>query len=469
MQWNLSYSYLDLPEPLYRRQEPVPVTRPRLVVFNQDLCGDLGLGEWSDQDTALLAGNVSVPGGQPFSQAYAGHQYAHFTMLGDGRAVMLGEHRTQDGRLVDLQLKGSGRTPYSRSGDGRAALGPMLREYLIGEAMHALGIPSTRALAVVESGDLVLRETPLAGAVLTRVGASHLRVGTFEFAAATGEIELLRSLVDYAIDRHFPEVARAANPAAAFLDAVIGAQARLIAQWMSVGFVHGVMNTDNMAIAGQTIDYGPCAFLDTYRPGQVYSSIDLRGRYAYGNQPGIAQWNLARFAEALLPLIDPLPERAVTVAQDLVGAFAARYQQHYNARMARKLGIPGGPEAEALIVGLLGWMEESEADYAATFRTLTDTGSVPGIPEAWLEEWRSVASRGGWENAGEMAASNPVYHPRNHQVERALAAAVAGDERPFHRLLEALRSPFVARVGFEEYAFPPGPGEREPYVTFCGT
>ena len=471
MKWDLSYSYLDLPGPLFTRQRPIPVSNPRLAVFNHDLARDLGLGEVGDGDQAILAGNAIPPGGQPFSQAYAGHQYGHFTLLGDGRAVVLGEHRTPDGQLVDLQLKGSGRTPYSRGGDGRAALGPMLREYLVSEAMDALGIPSTRALAVVETGETVQRESALPGAVLSRVGASHLRVGTFELAAATGDPEILRALMDYATHRHFPSAAQADHPAAAFLDEVIGAQARLIAQWMAVGFVHGVMNTDNMAISGQTIDYGPCAFLDTYRPDQVYSSIDRHGRYAYGNQPGVAQWNLARLAEALLPLVHPDPAQAVTLARGLVGSFGERYEAHYHTLMARKLGLPGGPGATELVTELLGWMEGSGADYPATFRTLTDTGTIPGVPAQWLGKWKAQASAHGGLGTvlGRMAGTNPVYHPRNHQVEKALSAAVSGNYGPFHRLLGALRSPFGAKTGLVGLSLPPGAGELEPYVTYCGT
>ena len=470
MRWNLSHSYLDLPELLYTRQKPTPVAAPRMGVFNYELAEELGLEEPADDDLAILGGNQVPPDAHPFAQAYAGHQYAHFTMLGDGRALVLGEHRGPDGRLHDLQLKGSGPTPYSRSGDGRAALGPMFREYLMGEAMHALAIPSTRALAVVETGEQVWRETPLSGAVLTRVAHSHLRVGTFEFVAATEDRAALQSLTEYAIARHYPQAAWATNPAGAFLEAVIAAQARLVAQWMAVGFVHGVMNTDNMAISGQTIDYGPCAFLDTYRAGQVFSSIDRRGRYAYGNQPGIAQWNLTRLAEALLPLIDPDQERAVALAEPMIQAFADQYRRHYYTLMATKLGLEKGEGKEALVDELLVWMEETGADYTSTFRALTDTMSLPAAPEVWLERWRaSVIKAGGFEAALERMATNPVYIPRNHKVQQALDAAEAGDYAPFHALVELLKSSFTPRRGFEGFAAPPSSETTEPFVTYCGT
>lgn len=473
MRWNLSYSYLELPELLYTVQPPSPVSGPRLAVFNEALARDLGLGAFEPGDLAVLCGNAGPPSGRPFAQAYAGHQYAHFTMLGDGRALVLGEHRTSGGRLFDLQLKGSGPTPYSRNGDGRAALGPMLREYLMGEAMHALGIPTTRALAVVETGESVWRETELPGAVLTRVAESHLRVGTFEYAAATEDRNLLESLTAYAIQRHYPE---AVGQPAAFLEAVIEAQARLVAHWMAVGFVHGVMNTDNMAVSGQTIDYGPCAFLDTYRAGQVFSSIDRRGRYAYANQPGIARWNLTRFAETLLPLLDPDLETAIGTAQALIDGFAGRYQGHYLSLMRAKLGLAEpGPEDQGLVEDLLAWMEASGADYTATFVRLGDSlesgpsglSSDPAF-ESWYRRWRgALAATSNVGVSDRMAAANPVYVPRNHRVEEALAAADDGDLGPLQRLLEVLRSPFDRRPGWEIYEEPPV--SEEPYVTYCGT
>jgi uncharacterized protein YdiU (UPF0061 family) len=470
MRWNLSHSYLELPDLFYTLLDPSPVAAPRLAVFNGSLADELGLGPWSPDDLAVLGGNQTPPGGSSFAQAYAGHQYAHFTALGDGRALVLGEHRAPDGRVYDLQLKGSGPTPYSRSGDGRAALGPMLREYLLGEAMHALGIPTTRALAVVETGEPVWRERALPGAVLTRVAHSHLRVGTFEWAAASEDRAALQALTEYAIARHYPETASAANPAAAFLAAVIARQAQLVAQWMAVGFVHGVMNTDNMAISGQTIDYGPCAFLDTYRAGQVFSSIDRRGRYAYDNQPGIAQWNLARLAETLLPLIAGDEEAGVALALPMIQDFADRYRRQYYALMANKLGLATGEGREPLVDDLLVWMEETQADYTATFRLLSDTLALPA-PQPWLARWRSlVLEDGGAEAARRRMAVNPVYVPRNHKVQAALEAAEAGDYAAFHTLVDLLSEPFAARAGFEDYANPPDPASgTEPFVTYCGT
>ena len=407
MRWNLSHTYLDLPSLLYTEQPAVPVAAPTVAVFNHGLAEALGLEALQEGDAAILGGNAPVPGGRSFAQAYAGHQYAHFTLLGDGRALVLGEHLAPDGRRYDLQLKGSGRTPYSRSGDGRAALGPMLREYLIGEAMFARGIPTTRALAVVETGEQVRRDPPQPGAVLTRVAQSHLRVGTFEYVAATEDLAALRALTDYAIARHYPRAASAPNPAEAFLASVVGAQARLMAHWMSVGFVHGVMNTDNMAVSGETIDYGPCAFLDTYRLAQVYSSIDQRGRYAYGNQPGIARWNLTRLAEALLPVLHEDQAAAIALAQPLIDGFADLYQSHYDGLMAAKLGLSADEAAKALVERLLVWMEVTGADYTLTFRRLTEGLEVG--EETWYEEWRGRVAAQGLETAQQrMNAANPV-------------------------------------------------------------
>ncbi len=444
MRWNLSYTYLELPEVFYATQSAAPVPEPRLGVFNHALADELGLQSPDEADVAILGGNAPPPGGRPFAQAYAGHQYGRFTMLGDGRALVLGEHVGPDGQRRDLQLKGSGPTPYSRSGDGKASLGPMLREFLLGEAMHALGVPTTRGLAVVETGQSVQRGVDLPGAVLTRVARSHLRVGTFEFAAATGELESLRSLTDYAIARHYPQAAGAAQPALGFLGAVLEAQARLVAQWMSLGFVHGVMNTDNVAISGETIDYGPCAFLDAYRPQQAFSSIDRHGRYAYANQPAIAGWNVARLAQSLVPLLHPDPSEGLALAQALVDSFPGRYESHYLALMGRKLGLSGSEGVREVLDPLLARMEETGADYTLTFRSLADTAA--------------------------MAATNPVCIPRNLWVEHALEAAVGGDYGPFHRLLAAVRSPFSLRPGDEEFASPPQLGnDAGPYVTYCGT
>lgn len=476
MRWNLKYGYLNLPGELFHEQPATPVAEPRLAVFNTGLADELGLGGWEGDDLAILAGNAVPPGGRPFAQAYAGHQYAHFTILGDGRALVLGEHQSPQG-LVDLQLKGSGPTPYSRSGDGRAALGPMLREFLISEAMAGLGIPTTRSLAVVATGEPVWRPSALPGAILTRVAASHLRVGTFEYAAATGDAAVLQALTDYAIDRHYPQARVVEHPAAAFLEAVIEAQADLVARWMSVGFVHGVMNTDNVAISGQTIDYGPCAFLDTYRAGQVYSSIDQRGRYAYLNQPAITRWNLARLAETLVPLLHPDAEAAVQTAQALIDGFAPRYRFHRERWMGSKLGLAPGDGVLESVEGLLEAMETAGADFTHTFLSLGDAlegrGPVVETPElaGWHREWLAMIDRRGTraEAQARMRAANPAVIPRNHRVEEALDAATEGDLGPFHRLWVAARRPYELQAGDEDLALPPDSETSEAYVTFCGT
>lgn len=471
MRWNLSSSYLSLPEVFYTPQPASPVAEPTLAVFNHRLADELGLGPWEAQDLAILAGN-SPPSSTPFAQAYAGHQYAHFTMLGDGRALVLGEHRDAQGRLFDVQLKGSGPTPYSRNGDGRAALAPMLREYLMGEAMHGLGIPTSRALAVVKTGETVWREGPLDGAVLTRVAASHLRVGTFEFAAATGDRDALARLAHYAMARHFPEAAQASHPVVAFVASVVAAQARLVARWMAAGFVHGVMNTDNVTISGQTLDYGPCAFVDAYRRGLVFSSIDRRGRYAYANQPGITQWNLTRLAEALLPLLADEETIAIDLARPVIEGFAPLYEAEYLRLMAAKLGLGAVNDGDdQLVADLLLEMEVRGADYPTTFRRLTD-GEADLDLGPWTDRWRTRLEAEADPGAirPRMEANNPVYYPRNHLVETALGSAVGGDVRPFLTLVDLLASPFSRRVGFEAFELPPDPARTDrPYVTYCGT
>ncbi|MCB9706733.1 MAG: YdiU family protein [Myxococcales bacterium] len=479
-------SYASLPPRLYSLVEPTPVARPELVIFNHALADALGLDVAAAAAApAVWAGNRRLPGTTPLAQAYAGHQFGHFTRLGDGRAVLLTEHLDRQGRRWDIQLKGSGPTPYSRRGDGRAALGPMLREYVISEAMHALGAPTTRSLAVVRSGERVHRERPLAGAILTRVAASHLRVGTFEFAAASGDREALRALADHAIARHAPEAADAERPHLALYDAVVAAQARLIAQWMALGFVHGVMNTDNMTISGETIDYGPCAFLDAHRPGTVFSSIDEAGRYAYGRQPAIAQWNLARFAEALLPLFDPAPERALELAQEALARFPARYEAAMLEVMRGKLGLDARADEDAedaaIIESLLEWMGERGVDHTNTFRSLSSSrpgdgardGDGEGDPawRAWRSRWSARLARQEttWPEAqARMDAHNPDVIPRNHQVEAALDAAIAGDLGPFERLLAALADPYVTRPEHAPYR-EPAPADAPAYRTFCGT
>jgi uncharacterized protein YdiU (UPF0061 family) len=451
-----------------------------MVLWNAPLADALGLPV-AGVPTATLAewfaGNRSPDGAHPIAQAYAGHQFGHFTMLGDGRAILLGEWDTPSGARVDIQLKGAGPTPFSRGGDGRAALGPMLREYLISEAMHALGIPTTRSLAVVRTGQPVYRENPLPGAVLTRVAASHLRVGTFEYLRAQNDLAGLRLLTDYTLARHYPEAAPQVSPAEALLNAVIDRQARLIAQWMLVGFVHGVMNTDNMSLAGETIDYGPCAFLDRYDPATVFSSIDRAGRYAYGNQPAIALWNLTRFAETLLPLLHDDIDEAVRQATAILETFPTRYEAAWLAGMRQKLGLR---QCEAddreLAEQLLGWMETNRADFTNTFRDLraeanaTQAGCEPPEFAAWQARWRARLEREHRplaEIQAQKDAANPAVIPRNHRVEEALEAAQKDDLRPVRALLEALREPFVERPEHARYREPSG--DARPYRTFCGT
>ncbi|MBD2867500.1 protein adenylyltransferase SelO [Paenibacillus arenilitoris] len=479
--WNFDNSYARLPETLFTKQDLNPVRSPKLIVVNGPLAASLGLSAealGSEEGAAVLAGNRAPEGALPLAQAYAGHQFGHFTMLGDGRALLLGEQMTPAGDRFDIQLKGSGRTPYSRGGDGRAALGPMLREYIISEAMHALGIPTTRSLAVASTGETVMRETGLPGAVLTRVAASHLRVGTFQFAASRGSEEDLRALADYAIERHYPFVAADGSRYLSLLREVVKRQASLIAKWQLVGFVHGVMNTDNMAISGETIDYGPCAFMDAFDPATVFSSIDANGRYAYANQPPIGAWNLARFAEALLPLLHEDEDEAVKLAEEALSAFAELYHRNWLAGMRAKLGLFHEDEQdEALVKELLRMMRENRADYTNTFVALTfdrpeDTGlSCDKSFADWLERWRG--RRGGQpetETASRamMQASNPAVIPRNHRVEEALEAAQNGDLGVMERLLAALADPFAHSPEQAEYAKPSEPSGR-PYRTFCGT
>jgi len=481
--WRFDNSYARLPEPLFSRTTPVPVRSPALVAVNDALGADLGLDAavLREAGAAVFAGNELPPGAEPIAQAYAGHQFGHFTNLGDGRAILLGEQVTPDGRRFDIQLKGSGRTPYSRNGDGRAALGPMLREYLVSEGMYALGIPTSRSLAVATTGEAVLRERALPGAVLTRVAASHIRVGTFEYAAALGDPALLPVLLDHAIARHYPHVATADDKAAAFLDAVVERQAALVARWMLVGFVHGVMNTDNMAVSGETIDYGPCAFLDTYDPATTFSSIDRDGRYAYANQPGIAHWNLARLAESLLPLIPGGEEAALDTARTVLATFPERFQRHYLAGARAKLGLTTEEDGDApLVATLLRWMHDTRADFTATFASLAsqaeaDTPAACGAGDeafaAWCARWRArLACQPGSpaDAAARMRRVNPLVIPRNHRVEEALAAAEAGDLALFERLLAAIRAPFADKPDSEPYRSGP-PAGCGPYRTFCGT
>ncbi len=474
-------TYLDLPEALYSKLSPVPVTKPEMVILNLPLAIEMGLdfsGMSPDEQAALFAGNVVPDGAEPLAQAYAGHQFGHFTILGDGRAIVLGEHVTPSGQRLDVQFKGSGRTPYSRGGDGRAALGPMLREYVISEAMHALKVPTTRSLAVVTTGEQVHRETDLPGAILTRIGSSHLRVGTFQYAVMQQDKGILESLVYYTIERHFPSIKRAANKTLSLLEAVLEKQADLVAHWMRVGFIHGVMNTDNVALSGETIDYGPCAFMDAFDPGTVFSSIDHKGRYAFANQPSITQWNLARFAETLLPILDEDIKHASEIAEQVLRSFGPLYKEKWFSMMRAKLGFTGEREEdESLVTDLLDWMHGAEADYTNTFRDLTQDEPPQGKPYddkaflSWHARWRERLAQE--ENDMEaslalMNASNPAVIPRNHKVEQALDAATNGDLQPMRDLLAGLENPYEGRTALTPYQSPPKP-EEIVRQTFCGT
>ena len=478
--WRFDSSYQRLPDIFYTKVLPIPVRAPSLVLLNHALAQALGLDFSTlepDEAAHLFSGNVLPEALEPLAQAYAGHQFGQFTMLGDGRAHLLGEHITPEGKRFDIQLKGSGPTPYSRRGDGRAALGPMLREYIISEAMHGLGIPTTRSLAVVTTGEPVLRDGLLPGAILTRVGSSHLRVGTFEFVAALEDIQALKHLADYAIARHYPELEGAAEPYHAFLEAVMQRQAALVASWMHVGFVHGVMNTDNMTISGETIDYGPCAFIDRYDPNTVFSSIDRHGRYAYANQPTMAQWNLARFAEALLPLLHEDIQQALEIAEASIGRFGEWFGRAWLSGMRNKLGL-FGEEAEDLdlVQSLLAWMQKRDADYTNTFRDLC--GELPNHDiyqdaafEVWHQEWMRRRARNGKPPKSSlclMHAHNPVIIPRNHQVEAALMAAEQADLSKLKHLLAALVKPYEDLPEYSEFLAPPLAGNSS-YQTFCGT
>lgn len=480
--WNLENSYARLPDIFYTKLNPNPVRSPKLVVFNDALAESLGLDSKAlkkEEGAAVLSGTQIPEGAEPLAQAYAGHQFGGFNILGDGRAVLLGEQITPSGSRFDIQLKGSGRTPYSRGGDGRAALGPMLREFIMSEAMHALGIPTTRSLAVVSTGEEIARETYLPGAVLTRVAASHLRFGTFQFAAYKGETEDRKALADYAIDRHYPELEAADNKYEALLQEVAQRHATLVAKWQLVGFIHGVMNTDNMTISGETIDYGPCAFMDIYDPATVFSSIDQQGRYAFGNQPQIAGWNLARFAETLLPLLAESQEEAIEIAQGILSNYIQSYYANWLAGMRSKLGLFNEEaEDENLIGGLLELMHEHGGDFTNTFRALTlgrpEETALAGRQafNEWHQKWQSRLERQAQEQDASrelMKASNPNIIPRNHRVEEALTAAVEhNDFTVMERLLAALSAPYSYSSEQSEYTQPPADPDN-PYVTFCGT
>ena len=482
-------SYATLPERFFARVQPTHVAAPSLIKLNQALAADLQL-DLAGLDVQALAdlfsGNALPQGAVPIAMAYAGHQFGHFVaQLGDGRAILIGEMSDREGVRRDIQLKGCGRTPYSRSGDGRAALGPVLREYLVSEAMHALGIPTTRSLAAVTTGELVRRETMLPGAIVTRVAASHVRVGTFEYFAARGDAAGTKILADYVIDRHYPLCARDENRYLALLAQVVSRQAALIARWMNVGFIHGVMNTDNMAVSGETIDFGPCAFMDTFDPATVFSSIDERGRYAFANQPNAALWNLARFAETLLPLIDVDTQRAIAVATETIATFETLFKDCWLDGMRRKLGLTTSePGDSQLAEDLLQAMQRNHADFTLTFRALCAAAHDPrdhgarelfidaGDYDEWAQRWQTRMSREAVTpavRAESMRAANPAYIPRNHRVEQVIVAAVErGDFAPFEELSSVLAAPYVERAALTDYANPPQPAERV-LQTFCGT
>ncbi|MGU3472619.1 protein adenylyltransferase SelO [Paenibacillus sp. D51F] len=482
--WNFDNSYARLPELFFTRLYPQPVSSPSLIVLNERLAAAMGLDPQAlrnGQGADFLSGNAVPDGAEPLAQAYAGHQFGHFNRLGDGRAILLGEQITPEGHRIDIQLKGSGPTPYSRRGDGRAALGPMLREHIISEAMHGLGIPTTRSLAVTSTGDAVYRESVLPGAVLTRTAASHLRVGTFQFAAQWGTMEDLERLSDYALQRHYAGLSKAddAGRHLVLLREVANRQASLIAKWMLAGFIHGVMNTDNMAISGETIDYGPCAFMDAFDPATVFSSIDSQGRYAYGSQPQIAAWNLARLAESLLPLLHDDEEEAVRLAEHELGRFAEAYGRHWLDGMRAKLGLfHEEPEDQELADELLRLMKEHKADYTNTFRYLTTGKRMQGDVlcdsqafSAWMAKRQRRLERqpqSDEQSAALMRASNPAVIPRNHRVEEALAAAEQGDLSVTEKLLAALENPYDHRPEQDEFAASSGLSAGS-YRTFCGT
>jgi len=485
------HSYARLPARFFTRTAPTPVAAPRLIRLNRPLAEQLGLDPAflaSESGVGVLAGNIVPENAEPIATAYAGHQFGGFVpQLGDGRAILLGELIDRGGVRRDVQLKGAGPTPFSRGGDGRAALGPVLREYVLSEAMAALGIPTTRALAAVTTGEGVIRDEPLPGAVLTRIASSHIRIGTFEYFARRGDVEAVSLLARHVLARHYPEAGLAERPFRALLDAVIQAQAALIAQWLLVGFIHGVMNTDNVSIAGETIDYGPCAFMDAYDPASVFSAIDRRGRYAYSNQPGIGQWNLTRLAECLLPLLADNQEAAIADAQEALAGFSTAFQRTYDAGMRRKLGFFDDSGDEALLArDLLAAMAANGADFTLTFRRLCAAvegphqeaevrslfAADPGAYDAWAARWRqrlALESADPAMRREAMMAVNPAFIPRNHRVEAVIRAAVDREDfMPFEELLAVLARPFDDQPEWAAYAEPPQAHERVTQ-TFCGT
>ena len=479
--WRFDNTYSKLPEYFISNTSPIPVKSPELIILNDNLAKELGLNfSLIDKKdlSKLFSGNSLPEGSKAISQAYAGHQFGHFTMLGDGRAVLMGEHISKNNERFDIQFKGSGKTPFSRNGDGRAALGPMLREYIISEAMHALNIPTTRSLAVVKTGEDVMRENTLQGAILTRVASSHLRVGTFQFIAARKSEKELKTLINYTINRHYPNIKQSKNQALEFLKVMIKQQTNLVINWMRVGFIHGVMNTDNMAISGETIDYGPCAFMDTYDPQTVFSSIDQFGRYSYSNQPNITKWNLARFAECLIPLIDPNKDKAIEIATETINNFDKNYEIKWINMMRDKLGLFGqDPKDLVLILDLLTWMHKNKADYTNTFCVLMNENVQKNkIYEdenfiIWKKRWKERLKLN--NNNPEkflklMRSVNPLIIPRNHKVEEALEAANNNDLSPLIKLIKILEKPYDKQQENIDYQSPAPLGNKK-YQTFCGT
>ena len=477
--WHFDNTYSKLPKTFIEEIKPTPVNDPNLVILNRELAKDLNLdfSNIDNKDLAkLFSGNVLLGDTSTIAQAYAGHQFGHFTMLGDGRAILLGEHLVNDTKRYDIQLKGSGRTPFSRNGDGRAALGPMLREYIISEAIHALGIPTTRSLAVVSTGEKVIRENLLPGAILTRVASSHIRVGTFQYVAAKQNIDDLHTLVDYTINRHYPEIKFSKNKALDLLNLVMEKQCKLIVNWMRVGFIHGVMNTDNMAISGETIDYGPCAFMDFYNPKTVFSSIDKLGRYSFSNQPPITKWNLARLAECLIPLIHQNEDTAIKIATETINNFQSIYENKWLNMMRDKLGLFGKDKNDLkLINDLLHWMELNKADYTNTFCHLMNINfnneskyKVMSFLN-WFKQWqiRVLTNNGSVEKSiNLMKKNNPTVIPRNHKVEEAIKAANNNDLNLTNKLLSILNKPYDNQNDIENYQ---SPSNNDEYQTFCGT
>ena len=478
--WNFDNSYSRLSNAFKEHIKPVPVKKPELVLMNQDLANELNL-DFSKIDknelSALFTGNILPKESNTIAQAYAGHQFGHFTMLGDGRAVLIGEHLTNNNKRYDIQFKGSGKTAFSRNGDGRAALGPMLREYIISEAMHNLNIPSTRSLAVAKTGEEIIRDTSLQGAILTRVASSHIRVGTFQYIAARDKKDELEILLDYVVKRHYPDLINLKNKALELLKTVINRQIDLVVNWMRVGFIHGVMNTDNMTISGETIDYGPCAFMDTYDPKTVFSSIDQKGRYAYCNQPIITKWNLSRFAECLIPLIDKNQDNAIKIATEAINSFEKKYEEKWINMMRDKLGLFGLENKDKfLILDLLTWMHEKKADYTNTFCHLMDlTKKKDKLFDDinftnWKKRWKERSLKNNdspKKSLALMKHNNPLVIPRNHKVEEALKAAEKNDFKLINKLMEILKDPYTQKDDILDYQIPSNLDEK--YKTFCGT